>query len=37
MNRLQEKMSAEVQPALVKEFNIANPMLTPKIEKSLLA
>ena len=33
MNRLQEKFNAEVQPALVKEFNISNPMLAPKIEK----
>lgn len=37
MNRLQTKMSAEVQPALVKEFNIANPMLTPKIEKIVIS
>ena len=37
MNRLQEKMSAEVQPALVKEFNIANAMLTPKIEKIVIS
>ena len=37
MNRLQEKMSAEVQPALVTEFNIANPMLTPKIEKIVIS
>ena len=37
MNRLQEKLVAEVQPALVKEFNIANPMLTPKIEKIVIS
>ena len=37
MNRLQTKMSAEVQPALVKEFNITNPMLTPKIEKIVIS
>ncbi len=30
-------MSAEVQPALVKEFNIANAMLTPKIEKIVIS
>ncbi len=37
MNRLQEKFNAEVQPALVKEFNISNPMLAPKIEKVVIS
>ncbi len=37
MNRLQEKMSVEVQPTLVKEFSIANAMLTPKIEKVVIS
>ncbi|WP_333805575.1 50S ribosomal protein L5 [Sulfurospirillum sp.] len=37
MNRLQEKFNAEVSPALVKEFNIANPMLSPKIEKIVIS
>lgn len=37
MNRLQEKFNAEVQPALVKEFNITNPMLAPKIEKIVIS
>ena len=37
MNRLQEKFNAEVQPALVKEFNISNPMLAPKIEKIVIS
>lgn len=37
MNRLQEKLNAEVKPALVKEFNIANPMLTPSIEKIVIS
>ncbi len=37
MNRLQEKFNAEVQPALVKEFNISNPMLTPKLDKIVIS
>ncbi|MDD2384432.1 MAG: 50S ribosomal protein L5 [Sulfurospirillaceae bacterium] len=37
MNRLQEKFTAEVQPAVVKEFNITNPMLTPKLEKIVIS
>ena len=37
MNRLQEIFNAELQPALVKEFNTANPMLSPKIEKIVIS
>ena len=37
MNRLQEKFTAEVQPAVVKEFNITNSMLTPKLEKIVIS
>ena len=37
MNRLQEKLYTEVKPVLVKEFNIANPMLTPAIEKIVIS
>ena len=37
MNRLQTKLSTEVQPVLVKEFNIANASLTPKIEKIIIS
>ena len=37
MNRLQEKLNTEVKPVLVKEFNIANPMLTPAIEKIVIS
>ena len=37
MNRLQEKFNVDVKPALVKEFNIANPILTPKIEKIVIS
>ncbi len=37
MNRLQEKFIAEVQPAVVKEFNITNSMLTPKLEKIVIS
>ncbi|WP_331774649.1 50S ribosomal protein L5 [Sulfurospirillum sp. 1612] len=37
MNRLKAKLSAEIQPALVKEFDIKNPMLTPAIEKVVIS
>ena len=37
MNRLQVKLNTEVKPVLVKEFNIANPMLTPAIEKIVIS
>jgi len=37
MNRLKAKLSAEVQPALVKEFDIKNAMLTPAIEKVVIS
>lgn len=37
MNRLKAKLSAEIQPALVKEFDIKNAMLTPAIEKVVIS
>ncbi len=37
MNRLKQKYSAEVKDALVKEFDIKNPMLIPAIEKIVIS
>lgn len=37
MNRLKEKLKVELQPVLVKEFDIKNPMLTPAIEKVVIS
>jgi large subunit ribosomal protein L5 len=36
MSRLRERYSAEVVPALVKQFEYANPMQVPRIEKIVL-
>ena len=35
--RLKEKYNAEIKPALVKEFDIKNPMLIPTIEKVVIS
>ncbi|MBE0495870.1 MAG: 50S ribosomal protein L5 [Campylobacterales bacterium] len=35
--RLQEKYQAEIKPALVKEFDIKNPMLIPALEKIVIS
>ena len=35
--RLLEKYNAEIKPALVKEFDIKNPMLIPAIEKVIIS
>lgn len=37
MNRLREKFSAEIKPALAKEFDIKNPMLIPALEKIVIS
>ncbi len=37
MNRLKQKYNAEVKDALVKEFDIKNPMLIPAIEKIIVS
>jgi large subunit ribosomal protein L5 len=37
MSRIKEKYSSEIKPALVKEFDIQNPMLTPAIEKVVIS
>ncbi|MDX1809138.1 MAG: 50S ribosomal protein L5 [Sulfurospirillaceae bacterium] len=37
MNRLKEKLSVEIKPALVKEFDIKNPMLIPALEKVVIS
>lgn len=37
MNRLKEKYKSEVAPALAKEFDIANPMLIPALEKVVIS
>jgi len=37
MNRLKQKYNAEVKDALVKEFDIKNPMLIPAIEKIIIS
>ncbi len=37
MNRLKQKYNAEVKDALVKEFDIKNPMLIPAIEKIVIS
>jgi large subunit ribosomal protein L5 len=36
MSRLRERYSAEVVPALIKQFEYANPMQVPRIEKIVL-
>ncbi|MBO7476093.1 MAG: 50S ribosomal protein L5, partial [Campylobacter sp.] len=33
MSRLQEQYNEKIKPALVKEFDIKNPMLIPALEK----
>ena len=35
--RLQEKYASEIKPALVKEFNIKNPMQIPALEKIVIS
>jgi len=35
--RLKEKYEAEIKPALVKEFDIQNPMLIPALEKIVIS
>ena len=35
--RLLEKYNAEIKPALIKEFDIKNPMLIPAIEKVIIS
>ncbi len=37
MNRLKERYSAEIKDALVKEFDIKNPMLIPAVEKIVIS
>ncbi len=37
MNRLKQRYSAEIKDALVKEFDIKNPMLIPAIEKVVIS
>lgn len=37
MNRLKEKYSKDIKPALAKEFDIKNPMLIPAIEKIVIS
>ncbi len=37
MNRLKERYSAEIKDALVKEFDIKNPMLIPAVEKVVIS
>ncbi len=37
MNRLKARYSAEIKDALVKEFDIKNPMLIPAIEKIVIS
>jgi large subunit ribosomal protein L5 len=37
MNRLKEKYRAEIKDAMVKEFDIKNPMLIPEIEKVVIS
>ncbi len=37
MNRLKARYSAEIKDALVKEFDIKNPMLIPAIEKVVIS
>lgn len=37
MSRIKEKYSSEIKSALVKEFDIQNPMLTPAIEKVVIS
>jgi len=37
MNRLKERYSAEIKDALVKEFDIKNPMLIPTVEKIVIS
>lgn len=37
MNRLKAKYASEIKDALVKEFDIKNPMLTPAIEKVIIS
>ncbi len=37
MNRLKARYSAEIKEALVKEFDIKNPMLIPAIEKVVIS
>ncbi len=37
MNRLKERYNAEIKDALVKEFDIKNPMLIPAVEKIVIS
>ena len=37
MNRLKQRYSAEIKDALVKEFDIKNPMLIPAVEKVVIS
>jgi len=37
MNRLKERYNAEIKDALVKEFDIKNPMLIPAVEKVVIS
>lgn len=37
MMRLKEKYNQSIKPALVKEFDIKNPMLIPVIEKVVIS
>jgi len=37
MNRLKQRYSAEIKEALVKEFDIKNPMLIPAVEKVIIS
>ncbi len=37
MNRLKERFNAEIKPALMKEFDIKNPMLIPAVEKIVIS
>ncbi len=37
MNRLKARYSAEIKDALVKEFDIKNPMLIPAVEKVIIS
>ena len=34
--RLKERYQKEIAPALAKEFNITNPMATPRLEKIVI-
>ena len=37
MSRLKDKFNETIKPALVKEFDIKNPMLIPALEKIVIS